>query len=436
MSEGVTSSSSSVRSTSDGRKITERTKPFRISKRDVWEAYKRVKANRGAAGIDGQSIAEFEENLASNLYKLWNRMASGSYFPPPVRRVDIPKGDGRTRPLGIPTVADRIAQMVVMRFLQPLLEPHFDADSYGYRPGKSAKEALGVARQRCWSHDWVLDLDIKAFFETIDHGLLMRAIRRHTTCAWVLLYIERWLRAPAQLADGSLIERTSGTPQGGVVSPLLANLYLHYAFDLWMAREHRGVPFERYADDVICHCRSEAQAVRLKTSIEQRFAACRLELHPQKTRIAYCKDDRRRGFYPVVSFDFLGFAFRPRFVQNGATGTTFVGFTPAISPAAAKSIRQSIRSWRLHRRSESTLEALAHDINPVLRGWINYYGGYYRSALYRVFNFVDVYLTRWAMMKYKDLRQRRTRAREWVGRIQQRQPNLFVHWALLPQRAG
>lgn len=431
-SEGAISSSSSVRSTSDGRKITERTKSFRISKRDVWDAYKRVKANRGAAGVDGQSITEFEENLAGNLYKLWNRMASGSYFPPPVRRVEIPKGDGRTRPLGIPTVADRIAQMVVTRFLQPLLEPHFHVDSYGYRPGKSAKDALGVARQRCWSHDWVLDLDIKAFFETIDHGLLMRAVRRHTTCAWALLYIERWLKAPAQLADGSLIQRENGTPQGGVISPLLANLFLHYAFDTWMVREFPNVPFERYADDVICHCHSEAQAVRLKASIEQRFRTCCLALHPQKTKIAYCKDDRRRGCYPIVSFDFLGFAFRPRFVQS-RVGTTFVGFTPAISPAAAKSIRESIRSWRLHRRSESTLEDLAHDINPVLRGWINYYGSYHRSALYRVFNYVNIYLTRWSMMKYKDLRQRRTRATEWVRRIQRRQPHLFAHWALLPQ---
>jgi RNA-directed DNA polymerase len=206
----------------------ERAKPFSISKRDVWDAYKRIKANRGAAGVDGQSIAEFEENLTSNLYKLWNRLASGSYFPPPVRRVEIPKSDGRTRPLGIPTVTDRIAQMVITRFLQPILEPHFHADSYGYRPKKSAKDALGVARQRCWRYDWVLDLDIKAFFDTIDHGLLMRAVRRHTRCPWALLYIQRWLNAPTQLADGSMIERTEGTPQGGVISPLLANLYLHY----------------------------------------------------------------------------------------------------------------------------------------------------------------------------------------------------------------
>jgi group II intron reverse transcriptase/maturase len=406
-------------------------KPFAISKRQVWDAYKRIKANRGAAGVDGQSIAEFEENRSANLYKLWNRLASGSYFPPPVRRVEIPKGDGRTRPLGIPTVTDRIAQMVVTRFLQPILEPQFHADSYGYRPKKSAKDALAVARQRCWRYDWVLDLDIKAFFDTIDHGLLMRAVRRHTTCTWVLLYIERWMNAPTQLADGSLIERKTGTPQGGVISPLLANLYLHYAFDRWMDREFPDIPFERYADDAICHCRSEAQAKHLRNAIEQRFRSCYLELHPQKTKVAYCKDDRRRGTAPIVQFDFLGFSFRPRFVKS-KRGGVFVGFTPAISQKAAKVIRGTMRDWRLHRRSESTLEDLAREVNPAVRGWISYYGSYYRSALYRVFNYLNIYLARWAMMKYKDLRQRRTRAREWIRRIERRQPNLFAHWAMLP----
>ena len=233
----------------------DRAKPFDIPKREVWEAYKRVRANQGAAGVDGQSIADFEADLSNNLYKLWNRLASGSYFPSPVRRVDIPKDDGRTRPLGIPTVADRIAQMVVKRALEPLVEPHFHSDSYGYRPGKSALDAVGVARGRCWRDDWVLDLDIKSFFDDIDRELLMRAVRKHTDCPWVLLYLERWLRAPVQMADGSLISRERGTPQGGVVSPLLANLFLHYAFDRWMRRNHPDIPFERYADDAICHCR-------------------------------------------------------------------------------------------------------------------------------------------------------------------------------------
>jgi group II intron reverse transcriptase/maturase len=422
-----------LRSTSDGRNCEARAKPFGVSKREVWDAYKRVKANRGAAGIDGQSIEEFEENLSGNLYKLWNRLASGSYYPPPVRRVEIPKGDGRMRPLGIPTIADRIAQMVVTRFLQPILEPQFHADSYGYRPGKSAKEALNVARQRCWRRDWVLDLDIKAFFETIDHKLLMRAVRRHTACAWVLLYIKRWLKAPAQMADGTLIERVAGTPQGGVVSPLLANLYLHYAFDLWVMREFPSIQFERYADDVICHCYSETQAMRLRDAIAKRLEDCKLELHPQKTMIAYCKDDNRHGSYPTVQFEFLGYAYRPRFSKN-REGEMFLAFTPAISPKSATAIRREMRSWRLHRRNDLPIEEIAKMVNPAVRGWINYYGSFRKSDLYRVFAYLDTYLTRWAMAKYKDMRHFRGRARTWVRDVQRRQPDLFAHWSMLPQQ--
>ncbi|MGA2468980.1 MAG: group II intron reverse transcriptase/maturase [Thermodesulfobacteriota bacterium] len=351
-------------------------KPFCISKWEVWEAYKRVKVNQGAAGVDGQSIAEFEEDLKNNLFKIWNRMSSGSYFPPPVRRVDIPKGDGRTRPLGIPTVADRIAQTVVKRYLEPILEGCFHSDSYGYRLGKSAIEAVGVARQRCWQYDWVLDLDIKGFFDSIDHSLLMRAVRKHTDCKWVFLYIERWLKAPVQLEDGSLIHREKGTPQGGVISPLLANLFLHYAFDKWMQRNYPHIPFERYADDGICHCRSKAEAEGLRVAIEQRFAGCGLELNLQKTKMVYCKDDNRQEDYPEQKFDFLGYTFRPR-RSKSRWGRFFVNFTPAISHKAAKSIRDTIRHWRLHRRTDRSLDELAQIINPVLRGWINYYGSFY-----------------------------------------------------------
>src|SRR5450759_3586805 len=273
-------------------------------------AYKRVKANRGAAGIDGQSIAAFEEDLGNNLYRIWNRMSSGSYIPPPVRRVDIPKDEMSTRPLGIPTVSDRIAQMVVKRYLEPILEPMFHDDSYGYRPGRSAHQALSVARQRCWRFDWVLEFDIKGFYDNLDQELLMRAVRRHTRCKWVLLYIERWLRAPVCMPDGTLVRPEKGTPQGSVVSPILANLFLHWAFDRWMAEKHSDIPFERYADDAICHCRSEEQALALRNALEARLAACKLELHPQKTKIVYCKDDNREGRYPVQQFDFLGFTFR------------------------------------------------------------------------------------------------------------------------------
>ncbi len=404
-----------------------RAKPFDIPKRAVWEAYKRVKANRGAAGVDGQSIAEFEADLSNNLYKLWNRLSSGSYFPPPVRRVDIPKGDGRMRPLGIPTVADRIAQMVVKRYLEPVVEPEFHPDSYGYRPGKSALDAVGVARQRCWRHDWVLDLDIKGFFDSIDRELLMRAVRKHTDCPWVLLYIERWLKAPVQMADGSLVERERGTPQGGVVSPLLANLFLHYAFDRWMLRSHPDIPFERYADDVICHCGSEAQAAALRASLENRFAECGLTLHPEKTRIVYCKDDDRDGDYPNHSFDFLGYTFRPR-RSKGRGGKIGVSFNPAVSPKALKAIRATIRGWALHRHSDRSLSDIAQAINPAIRGWINYYGRYYKTALSSLFWHLDFRLAAWASRKIKFLRGRPARAGLWLTRLSRRQPELFAHW--------
>jgi RNA-directed DNA polymerase len=413
----------------------DKAKPFCISKWEVWEAYERVKANQGAAGVDGQSIAAFEEDLKDNLFKIWNRMSSGSYFPPPVRRVDIPKDNGGTRPLGIPTVADRIAQTVVKRYLEPILEECFHPDSYGYRPKKSAIEAIGVARQRCWRYDWVLDLDIKGFFDSIDHELLLRAVRKHTDCKWVLLYIERWLKAPVQLEDSSLVHRDKGTPQGGVISPLLANLFLHYTFDTWMQRRYPQIPFERYADDGICHCRSKAEAEGLRISIERRFAECGLELNLQKTKIVYCKDSNRRGDYPEQKFDFLGYTFRPRRAKN-RQGIFFVVFTPAISNKATKSICDAMRRWKLHRRSDKSLDELAQRINPVLRGWINYYGHFYKSALYRTFQHLNNTLARWASRKYKRLRGHKRRAFLWIQYRRHRQPRLFAHWQLSHVKAG
>jgi group II intron reverse transcriptase/maturase len=410
-------------------------KPFSIAKREVWEAFKGVKAKQGAAGVDGQSIEEFEKDLSNNLYKLWNRMSSGSYFPPPVRRVDIPKPDGRVRPLGIPTVADRVAQMVVKQYLEPILEPHFHPDSYGYRPGKSALEAVGVARKRCWRYHWVLDLDIKSFFDTIDHELLMRAVRKHTDCRWVLLYVERWLKAPVQLSDGTMIDRKKGIPQGGVISPLLSNLFLHYVFDKWMERYFPGLPFERYADDVICHCMSERQAKNLLHAIKRRLAECRLELNLQKTKIVYCKNSNRKGSYGNESFDFLGFTFRPRLSKN-RHGMYFVSFSPAVSNKATKAMRQTIRSWNLPRCSDKSLEDFSRMFNPIIRGWINYYGAYYKSALYRTFWYLDRVLSRWASRKYKRLRGRQRKAQQWLRRIRKRQPWMFVHWGFAYARAG
>jgi group II intron reverse transcriptase/maturase len=337
--------------------------------------------------------------------------------------------------LGIPTVADRIAQTVVKRYLEPILEEHFHPDSYGYRPKKSAIEAIGVARQRCWRYDWVLDLDIKGFFDNIDQGLLMRAVRKHTDCKWVLLNIERWLKVPVQLEDGSLIHRDKGTPQGGVISPLLANLFLHYTFDRWMQRQYPRIPFERYADDGICHCQSKAKAEGLRKAIERRLAECGLELNSQKTKIVYCKDDDRRGDYPEQKFDFLGYTFRPREAKN-PQGVFFVGFNPALSNKATKSICEAMRQWKVHRRTDKSLDEMAQMVNPVLRGWINYYGRYRKSALYRTFQHLNNILVRWAYRKYKRLRGHKKRAFLWLQAIMHRQSGLFAHWQLSQVKAG
>jgi RNA-directed DNA polymerase len=405
-------------------------KPYNIPKQLVWEAYQRVKANRGAAGVDGESLAVFEKDLKNNLYKVWNRMSSGSYFPPPVRLVEISKAGGGMRPLGIPTVADRVAQTVVKMVLEPLVEPVFHEDSYGYRPGKSALDAVGTARKRCWEADWVIDLDIKAFFDSIRHDLVERAVAHHTDLPWVRLYIARWLRAPVQRPDGTLGERTKGTPQGGVVSPLLANLFLHYAFDLWMQRIFPGVRFERYADDAIVHCRSERQARAVLAAIRGRFEQCGLELHPTKTRIVYCKDDDRPGKFEHIKFDFLGYTFQPRLAKN-RWGKLFVSFLPAISTRAAKAIRQTIRAWRMaSTRNNQRLEDLARLTNPVVRGWMNYYGRFYRSKCVQVLRHLNVALAAWAQRKYKRFRRRERASVHWLGRIARRDPKLFVLWEL------
>ena len=406
-------------------------KPFEIPRMLIWEAWQDVRANRGAAGVDEESIQDFERNLKTNLYKIWNRMASGCYFPPPVKRVTIPKSGGGERHLGVPTIGDRVAQAAVKRVLEPLVEPHFHPDSYGYRRGKSAHDAVAQARQRCWSYPWVLDLDVKGFFDNIDHELMMKAVRRHTDCKWVLLYIERWLKAPVQLEDGTQEPRDKGTPQGGVVSPLLANLFLHYAFDEWLRRNQPAVRFERYADDIIVHCRSLKQAEYLRMAIAARLGECKLELHPVKTKIVYCKDDVRPKWHEHEKFDFLGFTFRPRQVK-GQSGKFFVGFTPAISNAAAKEVRQTMRQWKLDRQTPKTLDELATAYNPVLRGWINYYGRFRPSELVRVvFKHLEAALVRWARAKYKRLSARWLRTQQWLRGIALRQPRLFAHWQLV-----
>jgi group II intron reverse transcriptase/maturase len=407
--------------------LTTSTKSFAISKRAVYDAWKRVKANRGAAGIDRKNLAEFEENLSGNLYKVWNRMVSGSYFPPSVREVGIPKKDGGIRKLGIPTVGDRVAQTVAKMYLEPRLDPHFDADSYGYRPGKSAKDAVRVTRQRCWEYDWVVEFDIKGAFDNLDHGLLMKALRTHTDCRWVLLYVERWLQAPTVTDDGEVRERGRGTPQGGVISPLLMNLFMHYAFDRWLRRAVLNCPFARYADDGVVHCRTERQAYLVKNLMAERFKACGLELHPDKTQIVYCKDSNRRGQYPLIQFTFLGFTFQPRRAVSRA-GKRFTSFLPGASQEAQKRMRQQIRSWHLPRQTPGTLREFSKKYDAILRGWWQYYGSFYPTAMWNVFRHFDLALGYWARRKFKKLSRHKRRSRRWVAQTARREHTLFVHW--------
>jgi len=422
------------RSTRDGRSLVTETKPvgkpFDIPKTLVWKAYQKVKANKGAAGVDGQSLTEFERDEKNNLYKLWNRLCSGSYFPPPVKAVEIPK-PGRTnavRVLGVPTVADRIAQTVVAMTLEPEVESMFHPDSYGYRPGRSAVDAVGTCEQRCWRHAWVVDLDIQGFFDNVPHEPIVRAVERHTNLPWVLLYVKRWLVAPLQLPDGTLTARAKGTPQGSAISPLLSNLFMHYAFDAWLAREHPTIRFERYCDDAIVHCVSEKQAILVREVIDRRLSQFGLRLHPEKTRIVYCKQEGRPRAYPVTEFTFLAFTFRPREARL-RDGRLKVGFLPAVSKDAMKSMARVIRSWRLGRWTALSFQEIAALINPVVAGWINYYGRFYKSRLMHFLEQrINPFLVKWARRKYKRFRRAPRKARRQLAAIASVYPGMFAHW--------
>lgn len=403
-------------------------KPFAINKWQVYEAFQAVKANAGSAGVDGQSIKAFEMDLKGKLCKIWNRMSSGSYFPPPVKAVAIPKKNGGERILGVPTVADRVAQMVVKQVIEPGIEACFLPDSYGYRPGRSALDAVGVTRKRCWRYDWVLEFDIQGLFDNIDHALLLRAVEKHVKCEWAKLYVKRWLTAPMQCADGTLVARTKGTPQGGIVSPVLANLFLHYTFDVWISRNHPANPWCRYADDGLVHCRTEQEAQAIMAALDERFAQCGLQMHPDKTKIIYCKDGQRKGQGPNKQFDFLGYTFRPRRVKNSARNSMFVSFTPAVSNKALKAMREKTRALNYRNRTDLSLADIARLHNPILRGWLAYYGRYCRSALYPIFRHFNKTLVAWAMRKYKRLKNHKTRASRFLEQIAEKYPSLFVHW--------
>jgi RNA-directed DNA polymerase len=402
-------------------------KSFDIPKHLVVQAWKLVKRNGGAAGIDGVSIVMFERKLKKNLYTIWNRMSSGSYQPAPVLRVDIPKKSGGTRPLGIPTVADRIAQMTARLCFEPLVEPKFHPDSYGYRPRKSAHQAVAQARKRCWEYDWVIDLDIKGFFDTIDHGLMLKAVDHFNPSAWVRLYVERWLKAPAEDREGKRTERGQGTPQGGVISPVLANLFLHFAVDQWMTRHYPGLPFERNADDMVIHCRTKAEAEHLLEAIRQRLTDCKLMVHPEKTKIVYCRDGKRRELHACTRFKFLGFDFCARTARSKA-GKLFLGFGPAISRDAEREIKAEIRGWNIQRAADANLEGLSELYNAKLRGWFNYYGKFRVSELYRIFCLFTGVLVKWARNKFKGMRGSWQSAARYISVKAAECKHLFIHW--------
>lgn len=404
----------------------EETKPFKISKQVVKIAFDRVKANKGTYGIDEQSIADFEENLKDNLYKIWNRMSSGTYFPKPVKAVAIPKKSGGTRILGIPTVEDRIAQMIAKIYFEPKVEKIFYEDSCGYRPNKSAIQAVGVLRERCWRKDWVVDFDIKGLFDNIRHDYLIEMVKRHTEEQWIILYIERWLKTPFKMQDGTIVERTAGTPQGGVISPVLANLFLHYVFDDFMSKEFPNIPWVRYADDGALNCVSIKQAKYIIKVLDKRFKTFGLELNLSKTKIVYCKDDDRKGNYENISFDFLGYTFKPRHAKN-KYGKYFTSFLPAMSDKAQKAVRKEIRNLKLQLKSDKTLKDIANMFNSKIQGWINYYSHFYKSEVIYTLNYINRCLVKWVRRKYKK-RNSRKRAINWLREIAKRDTKLFAHW--------
>lgn len=387
----------------------------------VLDAYKKVKSNKGSAGVDGHNLQDFKKNLFGNLYKIWNRMTSGSYFPHVVKEVHIAKKTGGSRSLGIPTVSDRIAQQVIKSYLEPRVESSFHQNSYGYRPKKSAHQALEKTVSRCGYYSWVVDLDIRGFFDNIDHALLMKAVESYTKERWVLMYIERWLKAGVS-KEGEITERTKGTPQGGVISPLLANIFLHFAFDRWMQIHHSNMPFERYCDDAIIHCTSEKQANFIKDAVSKRMKACKLELNSEKTHIVYCKNHVHSENHKNTSFDFLGYTFRPlrRPTKNGWKLTYF----PVMSRASKKEARRRLKKV-VNRKFRGSIQELAQIINPMIKGWYHYFCKYSKWTTRGLWYWLNRKIIRW-IMKYR--KRSRAQARKWLRNVYKANSQLFEHW--------
>ena len=403
-------------------------KPFTIAKSIVLDAYRLVKANHGSAGVDAESLEEFEKNLKPNLYKIWNRLSSGSYFPPPVKAVEIPKKSGGIRILGVPTVADRVAQMVVKLILEPKIEPCFLDDSYGYRPGKSAIDAIGVTRKRCWKYLWLIEFDIKGLFDNIPHDLLIKAVKKHTTNKWVILYIERWLKVPIMHNNGELIARDKGTPQGGVISPLLSNLFMHYVFDVWLTNNYPYIPWSRYADDGVLHCLTYKQARFMMNKLKQRFADCKIEMNVDKSRIVCCANTEQSWTGNIRSFDYLGYTFRVRRSMNSKTGKISGNFLPGVSRDSLNAMREKIRKLKIHRWTNRSIEEVGSKINPILQGWINYYARFTRTAFYPICMQINIRLVKWARNKYKSLRNHKVKAIKFLEKISANNKEIFAHW--------
>lgn len=407
-------------------------KSYPITKEQVWEAFKLVKSKGGSAGVDGMTIKDIAKNPEKHLYPVWNRLASGSYFPKAVKRVEISKGEGKVRQLGIPTVKDRVAQMVITRELEDIVEPLFSESSFGYRPNKSAHQAIEQARTNCWHYAWVIDMDIKGFFDNIDHGLMIRTLRHFTDRKHIITYVKRWLKAPIQLKDGTQIQNTEkGTPQGGVISPLLANLFLHVVFDKWIEKEFPDCPFERYADDIVVHVKNEKYARYVLKQIHLRMEECKLSLHPDKTKLVYCnrKGRRKRKEVKHTSFDFLGFTFRTRTVKT-KDGKLIKGFSPSISRKSIKRIVNECYKLGFHRWTFMDLHQLSKALAPKIRGWLNYYGRYHKSGMDLLFRFINRRLSHWVFNKYKRFKRRKVShyARAWLLDIAKKFSYIFPHW--------
>jgi group II intron reverse transcriptase/maturase len=404
------------------------TRGIPITKQMVWDAFKKVRSNKGSAGIDNQSLADYELKLKANLYKLWNRMSSGSYFPVAVKEVSIPKADGKERKLGIPTVSDRIAQEVIKSYLEPRLEEVFSEHSYGYRPLKNSHQAVAEVRDNVQKYAWVIDMDISSFFDNMSHEKVMLALERHVDEKWVLMYAKRWLTAPMMDKNGNVTNREKGTPQGGVISPLLANLFLHYTFDKWFGQHYADLSFVRYADDIIVHCNSEEESREVLSAIKERMSACELNLNEEKTQIVYCKTANRKLKFKTVKFDFLGFSFQPQSTKNRKLNKVFLGYNCSISRKSELKISKEIKQSKFHQWTGSTLLEIAETFNPKLRGWLNYYGKFQLYKLNRIFGIFNWRLIKWAVKKYKRLGGSMRKAGDWIRATAKSYPNIFVHW--------